>query len=148
MCERAVSASATHIAFGDLFLEDVRQYREKQLEGSGLIPLFPLWGLPTRPLAEQMIASGVRANVTCVDPSKLSASFSGREFDSSFVAELPPDVDSCGENGEFHTFVYDAPVFASGIAVECGETLTREGFVFTDVLGESRSSLLHDRYAC
>jgi uncharacterized protein (TIGR00290 family) len=134
VCERAVSDGATHIAFGDLFLEDVRRYREKQLQGSGLTPLFPLWGLPTRPLAEQMIACGVRAKVTCVDPKQLDQSFAGRDFDRKFLADLPADVDNCGENGEFHTFVYDAPVFTSAISIESGETLTRDGFVFTDVL--------------
>jgi uncharacterized protein (TIGR00290 family) len=134
MCERAVSEGVTHVAFGDLFLEDVRQYREKQLHRSGVTPLFPLWGLPTGPLAEQMIACGVRAKVTCLDPKKLDQCFASREFDMKFLADLPADVDSCGENGEFHTFVYDAPVFTSAISVKSGETLTRDGFVFTDVL--------------
>lgn len=134
VCERAVREGATHIAFGDLFLEDVREYRERQLQGSGLTPLFPLWGLPTRPLAEQMIACGVRAKVTCVDPKKLDRCFAGREFDRKFLADLPADVDSCGENGEFHTFVYDAPVFTSAISVQGGEILSRDGFVFADVL--------------
>jgi len=134
MCERAVSEGATHVAFGDLFLEDIRQYREKQLYGSGLTPLFPLWGRPTGPLAEQMIACGVRAKVTCVDPKKLDGCFAGREFDMKFLADLPAHVDSCGENGEFHTFVYDAPVFSSAIPVTNGEIVTRDGFVFADVL--------------
>jgi uncharacterized protein (TIGR00290 family) len=134
MCERAVSEGATHVAFGDLFLEDVRQYREKQLHGSGLTPLFPLWGLPTGRLAEQMIACGVRAKVTCVDPKKLDRGFAGREFDRNFLADLPASVDCCGENGEFHTFVYDAPIFTSAIAVQGGEIVTRDGFVFADVL--------------
>lgn len=132
-CERAVSEGATHIAFGDLFLEDVRRYRETQLQGSGLTPLFPLWGLPTWALAEQMITSGVRAKVTCVDPKKLDPGFAGREFDMQFLADLPSDVDRCGENGEFHSFVYEAPVFASAIPVENGETLARDGFVFADL---------------
>ena len=134
MCERAVSEGATHVAFGDLFLEDIREYREKQLHGSGLTPLFPLWRLPTRFLAEQMIACGVRAKVTCVDPKKLDQCFAGREFDMKFLADLPTGVDSCGENGEFHTFVYDAPVFNSAIPVKSGEIVTRDGFVFADVL--------------
>jgi uncharacterized protein (TIGR00290 family) len=134
MCERAVSEGATHVAFGDLFLEDIREYREKQLHGSGLTPLFPLWRLPTRLLAEQMIACGVRAKVTCVDPKKLDQCFAGREFDLKFLADLPTGVDSCGENGEFHTFVYDAPVFNSAIPVKSGEIVTRDGFVFADVL--------------
>ena len=134
VCERAVSNRATHMAFGDLFLEDVRQYREKQLSGSGLTPLFPVWGMPTRALAQQMIACGVRAKVTCVDPKKLDRSFAGREFDAEFLADLPGDVDACGENGEFHTFVYDAPVFTSAIPVKSGEVVERDGFVFADVL--------------
>jgi uncharacterized protein (TIGR00290 family) len=134
VCERAVSEGATQVAFGDLFLEDVRQYRENQLHGSGLTPLFPLWGLPTGLLAEQMIAGGVRAKVTCVDPKKLDRHFAGREFDGNFLADLPANVDRCGENGEFHTFVYDAPVFSSAIAVQGGEIVTRDGFVFADVL--------------
>lgn len=118
---------------GDLLVEDIPQYHEKQLYGSGLTPLFPLWGLPTGPLAEQMIACGVRTKVTCVDPKKLDRCFAGREFDTSFLVDLPADVDSCGENGEFHTFVYDAPVFSSAIPVTNGEMVTRDGFGFGDV---------------
>lgn len=134
VCERAVSEGVTHLAFGDLFLEDVRQYRERQLHGTGLALLFPLWGLPTRPLAEQMIASGMRAKVTCVDPKQLDQSFAGRDFDLAFLSDLPPNVDPCGEKGEFHTFVYDAPVFSSAIPVSGGEILTRDGFVFADLV--------------
>ena len=133
-CEQALSAGATHIAFGDLFLRDIREYRERQLSGSGLTPIFPVWGLPTRKLAEDMIRAGIRAKVTCVDPTKLEKSFAGRDFDASFLADLPESVDSCGENGEFHTFVYDAPVFKSAIPLEAGDVIERDGFVFADVL--------------
>ena len=133
-CEQALKTGATHIAFGDLFLQDIREYRERQLAGSGLAPLFPVWALPTRQLAEEMIRAGVRAKVTCVDPAKLDRSFAGRDFDDEFLADLPESVDPCGENGEFHTFVYDAPVFRNVIPVETGELVERDGFVFADVL--------------
>ena len=99
------------MAFGDLFLADIRAYREKQLAGTGLQPLFPVWQIPTADLARTMIASGLRAKITCVDPKVLAAEFAGRDFDSQFLADLPPGIDPCGENGEFHTFVYDAPGF-------------------------------------
>jgi uncharacterized protein (TIGR00290 family) len=130
----AVSEGIQAIAFGDLFLEDIRAYREKQLQGTGLEPLFPVWGLPTGELATEMIASGVKAYITCVDPSKLDRSFAGREFDAAFLKDLPAGIDPCGENGEFHTFVYDAPVFNQRIVVERGEIVERDGFVFADVL--------------
>jgi uncharacterized protein (TIGR00290 family) len=132
-CQRAVNEGATHIAFGDLYLQDIREYRERQLQGTGLKPLFPLWDLPTRELAQQMIQAGLRAKITCVDPNKLDRSFAGREFDAAFLADLPAEIDACGENGEFHTFVYDAPVFTSQIPVETGEVVERDGFVFVDV---------------
>jgi uncharacterized protein (TIGR00290 family) len=134
VCQRAKDEGITAIAFGDLFLEDVRNYRIRQLEGSGLAPLFPLWQIPTDRLARQMITAGVKAKVTCVDPSKLPKAFVGRDYGMSFLADLPPQVDPCGENGEFHTFVYDAPVFARPIEVRCGEVVERDGFVFADVL--------------
>jgi uncharacterized protein (TIGR00290 family) len=132
-CGRAVEAGVHAVAFGDLFLEDVRAYRERQLAATGLEPLFPLWGMNTARLVRAMIAGGQRALVTCVDPKQLPAAFCGREFDEGFLSELPPGVDPCGENGEFHTFVYAAPAFAGAIACETGETLERDGFVFTDV---------------
>ena len=134
ICRRAVRERISHIAFGDLFLEDIRAYREKQLRGTGLEPLFPVWRLPTRALAEEMIRSGVRAKVTCIDPAKLSDSFIAREFDAGFLASIPPGVDPCGENGEFHTFVYDSPVFSHSIPVEMGEVVKRDGFVFADAV--------------
>ena len=117
VCQRAKDEGITAIAFGDLFLEDVRSYRIRQLEGTGLAPLFPLWQIPTDRLARQMIAGGVKAKITCVDPSKLAKTFAGRDYDAKLLEDLPPEVDSCGENGEFHTFVYDAPVFTSAIGV-------------------------------
>jgi uncharacterized protein (TIGR00290 family) len=122
------------VAFGDLFLEDIRRYREDRLAPTGLRPLFPLWGAPTAPLARQMIAGGLRARLTCVDPRSLDARFAGRDFDDALLAELPAAVDPCGERGEFHTFAYDGPMFARPIPIRTGETITRDGFVFTDLL--------------
>jgi uncharacterized protein (TIGR00290 family) len=132
--DRALAEKVDAVAFGDLFLEDIRAYREKQLAGTGLEPLFPVWGIPTGELAEQMIAAGVRAKLTCVDPSKLDASFAGRDFGSALLRDLPAGVDPCGENGEFHSFVYEAPVFSSPIPVRSGEVVHRDNFVFADVL--------------
>ena len=134
VCQRAVAEGITVMAFGDLFLQDIREYRVRQLQGTGLAPLFPLWQIPTRDLALDMIAAGVQAKITCVDPSKLAKSFAGRDFDQSLLDALPPAVDPCGENGEFHTFVYDAPVFSGPIPVLSGEVIERNGFVFADVL--------------
>jgi uncharacterized protein (TIGR00290 family) len=132
-CEEAVREGIEGIAFGDLFLEDVRSYREKKLAGTGLAPVFPLWGEPTRELAWTMIRAGLRAKLTCVDAKQLDASFAGREFDESLLAELPVGVDACGEKGEFHSFVYAGPMFDREIAVVVGEQVVREQFVFTDV---------------
>jgi uncharacterized protein (TIGR00290 family) len=134
VCRRAVAEGVGAIAFGDLFLRDIREYRERQLQGSGLEPLFPLWELPTGELAVRMIRSGLKAKVTCIDPKKLDRACAGREFDFSFISELPPTVDPCGENGEFHTFVYDAPMFSGPLHVQAGEIVEREGFIFADVL--------------
>ena len=133
---RAVVEGVSAIAFGDLFLEEIRQYRERRLSGTGIEPLFPLWRMPTENLAREMIGAGVKSRVTCVDPKKLHRSFASREFDAKFLNELPPTVDPCGENGEFHTFVYDAPVFSRPIAIRNGEVVERDGFVFADVLAE------------
>jgi len=121
-----------HIAFGDLFLEDIRRYREVKLAGTGIQPVFPLWQLPTAQLARAMVASGLRAYLTCVDPKKLSPTFAGRLFDASLLDELPPGVDPCGENGEFHTFAVDGPMFRHPVAAEPGEVVERDGFVFAD----------------
>jgi uncharacterized protein (TIGR00290 family) len=132
--QRARAAGITIMAFGDLFLEDVRRYRETQLASTGITPLFPLWGLPTNELAMTMIHSGLRARLTCIDPKQISATFVGREFDESLLAELPPSADPCGEHGEFHTFTYAGPMFRHPIPVERGEIVRRDGFVFADLL--------------
>ena len=124
----------THIAFGDLFLEEVRAYRESQLAGTGLTPLFPLWRLPTGALAQEMIAGGLEARLTCIDPKRLPASFAGRAFDAALLRDLPPDADPCGEAGEFHTFAHAGPMFSRPIPITEGEVITREGFVFADLL--------------
>lgn len=122
-----------HMAFGDLYLEDIRAYREKQLQGSGITPLFPLWKRPTRQLAEDMIDSGLQAWLTCIDPGKMPASLAGQRFDHALLASLPADVDPCGENGEFHTCVTDGPMFTRPIAISPGEQVERDGFVFADL---------------
>jgi uncharacterized protein (TIGR00290 family) len=132
-CQAAVRAGIDHIAFGDLFLADIRAYREKQLENSGLQPIFPLWGMPTRALAHSMIKSGVRAKLTCVDPKLLAPELVGREFDEQLLSDFLPQVDPCGENGEFHTFAYAGPVFQRDLSVEVGEIVSRDGFVFADL---------------
>jgi uncharacterized protein (TIGR00290 family) len=126
--------AVTGVAFGDLFLPDIRSYREQQMAPTGLSCHFPLWGRPTRELAREMIASGFRARLTCIDPKVLAASFAGREFDAALLADLPSTVDPCGENGEFHTFVWDGPLFSTPIEIQSGEIVTRDGFVFADLL--------------
>jgi uncharacterized protein (TIGR00290 family) len=123
-----------HVAFADLFLEDVRAYREERLGWVGKHGLFPLWGRDTSELARQMVSSGFRAVVVCVDPRAFDPSFAGRDFDSEFLDDLPDGADPCGENGEFHTFVWDAPMYREPIACRTGEVVTRDGFVFCDVL--------------
>ena len=120
-------------AFGDLFLDDVRQYREATMRNSGITPVFPLFGSDTRRLAQTMVNAGVRARVTCVDPKQLPAGFAGRRFDARLLSEFPAHVDPCGENGEFHTFVTEGPMFEREIPVIVGETIERDGFVFTDL---------------
>lgn len=132
---RFVRDGFTHVAFGDLFLEDVRRYRETRLAGTALEPLFPIWKTKsTRELADEMVASGLQARLTCVNPKTLDRSFAGRLFDRSLLADLPASVDPCGENGEFHTFVHAGPIFDARIEVELGETVLREGFAFKDLL--------------
>jgi uncharacterized protein (TIGR00290 family) len=131
---RAVEQGIAAIAFGDLFLQDIRDYRERQMAGTGLEALFPVWGLPTHQLARDMIAAGVKAKLTCVDPAKLDRSYAGRDFDLALLESLPREVDPCGENGEFHTFVHAAPVFDRPIDVALGEIVDRDAFVFADVL--------------
>jgi uncharacterized protein (TIGR00290 family) len=137
VCDQALAQGITGIAFGDLFLTDVRAYRERQLQGTGLEPLFPIWGQPTRELAQEMVKTGLRAKLVCVDPKQLPASFVGRDFDQSLLDDLPPTVDPCGENGEFHSFVYDGPMFKQAIATRTGEKVERDGFWFCDVLPEA-----------
>jgi uncharacterized protein (TIGR00290 family) len=131
---RARAEGVRHVVFGDLFLEDIRAYREKQLSGCGMTPVFPLWGRDTRKLAEEMIAHGMSAYLTCVDPRKLDRSFAGRRFDAELLNALPSSVDPCGENGEFHTFANDGPMFKHAIPVAPGEIVERDGFVFADFL--------------
>jgi uncharacterized protein (TIGR00290 family) len=129
----AVDRGIRHVVFGDLFLADVRAYRENALAGMGIVPLFPLWERPTDALAHDMVVSGVRAVLTCVDPRQLPAEFVGRSFDADFLADLPSGVDPCGERGEFHTFVWDAPPFSASVDLDVGEVVERDGFVFCDV---------------
>jgi len=124
----------THAAFGDLFLEDIRRYREHQFAGSGVELLFPLWGLPTRSLAEEMTESGLRAWITCVDPRQAPREWAGMLFDSDFVRRVPEGVDACGERGEFHTFAFAGPMFRAPIATRVGEVAERDGFIYADVL--------------
>ena len=131
---QARAEGVTHMVFGDLFLEDIRKYREENLAKCGMVPVFPLWGLDTRLLAQEMLAGGLRAYLTCVDPKKLDATFAGRVFDEELLADFPPGIDPCGENGEFHTFACAGPMFASPIPVDVGEILERDGFVFADLL--------------
>jgi len=132
-CRRAVAEGFDTIAFGDLFLADIRAYRERQLAGSGLTPIFPLWEIPTPQLARDMIAGGLRARLSCVDSRQLDAAFAGREFDAKLLADLPPTVDPCGENGEFHTCVYAGPIFREPLTLEAGEVRNVDGFVYTDL---------------
>jgi uncharacterized protein (TIGR00290 family) len=129
-----VAAGFTHVAFGDLFLEDVRQYRESRLAGTGLTPLFPLWkAADTADLARSMIAGGLEARLTCVDPRVLDPALAGHRFDLDLLAGLPPDVDPCGERGEFHSFAYAGPMFAEPIPVRVGARVERDGFAFCDL---------------
>ncbi len=135
---RAVGEGFTHVAFGDLFLEDVRRYREERLAGTGLTPLFPLFGSDTAALAGRMIAGGLRARITCLNPKVIDRGFAGREFDAALLAELPPAIDPCGERGEFHTCAYAGPMFSHELPIETGVTVERDGFVFTDLAMSNR----------
>lgn len=128
----------THIVFGDIFLQDVREYRESKMRGTGIDPVFPLWGKNTRSLAGEIISSGIKARIVCLDPTKLERRFGGSEFDLDFLRNIPKEVDPCGENGEFHTLVYDAPFFKHPVSITNGESVDRDGFYFTDVVAESR----------
>jgi uncharacterized protein (TIGR00290 family) len=129
---RAIDEGVEAIAFGDLFLRDIRAYREKQLKRIGIRPVFPLWGIPTDRLASEMIDHGLCARVVCIDKKKLPDSFSGRNFDKSLLRDLPHSIDPCGERGEFHTCVYAGPMFSQPIDLDSGETVTRDGFIYAD----------------
>ncbi len=129
---QAGSAGVRCMAFGDLYLQDVRSYREERMQGSGIEPVFPLWGRPTRELLAEMLAGGLRACLTCVDPRVLPAEFAGRELTAQLLDSMPPNIDPCGENGEFHSFVFDGPMFSRPLDIEMGEVVTRDGFVFAD----------------
>jgi uncharacterized protein (TIGR00290 family) len=133
-CARAVAEGIEAMAFGDLFLEDVRDYRIQKLTGSGLTPLFPIWNPDTASLAREMVAAGLKATLVCVDPRVLDATFAGRDFDATLLADLPPGVDPCGERGEFHTFAWDGPMFRHPVPVQHGEVVERDGFVFADLV--------------
>jgi uncharacterized protein (TIGR00290 family) len=129
----AVAEGFTHVAFGDLFLEDVRRYREEKLAGTGLTPIFPIWGIPTDELAGCMVENGLRSVLTCVNPKHLDRSFAGRQFDRSLLNDLPASVDKCGERGEFHSFAWDGPMFNRPVSISVGEIVDRDGFVFADL---------------
>jgi uncharacterized protein (TIGR00290 family) len=132
--DRARAEGIAAIAYGDLFLADIRAYREARHAGTGIDALFPLWQLPTAQLARAMIDGGLRASLTCVDPKQLDASFAGRDFDAALLRDLPASVDPCGENGEFHTFAHAGPMFAAPIAIRKGDVVEHDGFVFADLL--------------
>jgi uncharacterized protein (TIGR00290 family) len=138
---RARAEEVAHVIFGDLFLEDIRAYREKQLVSCGMTPVFPLWRRDTRLLAEEMLGGGLSAYLTCVDPRKLDRTFAGRRFDADLLAALPSSVDPCGENGEFHTFACAGPMFRSPIPVAVGEIVEREGFVFADLIPSAAAAV-------
>jgi len=131
---QAKADGVTHIIFGDLFLEDIRAYRVEKLKETGITPVFPLWLKPTARLARDMIAGGLQAHLSTVDLKKLSSEFAGRRFDDALLGDLPPGIDPCGENGEFHSFVTAGPMLARQIPVRVGETVEREGFAFADLL--------------
>ena len=137
VCRRAVAERIDAFAFGDLFLEDVRAYREKNLAPTGLEPIFPLWQIPTDALAHDMIAGGLRARLSCVDTKKLPPSFAGREFDEDLLRDFPPGIDPCAERGEFHTCVYAGPMFSKPLSLQTGEIVTRDGFTFADLYTEA-----------
>ena len=134
--EQVKSQGIDCIAFGDLFLEEVRSYRETSLAETGITPLFPLWGISSNELSKKMVNSGLRAIITCIDPKFLPADFAGHEYDSTFLEQIPDAIDPCGEKGEFHSFAYDGPMFTNKLNISVGETVTRDGFVYTDLLPE------------
>lgn len=138
--EQARAEGVMHVAFGDLFLEDIRRYREERLAACNMTPVFPIWRRDTRRLADEMLAAGLSAIVTCVDPKRLAKEFAGRIWDEQFLRDLPPGVDPCGENGEFHTFAFAGPMFREPMAVQLGEIVERDGFIFADVLPVSTAT--------
>jgi uncharacterized protein (TIGR00290 family) len=140
-CQRAIDEQIDAVAFGDLFLTDVRAYRERQLATTGLEPIFPVWGIPTDELARKMIASGLRARLSCVDTQQIPATFAGREFDADLLRDLPAGADPCGERGEFHTCVYAGPMFSMPLAIETGEIVARSQFVYADFACECENPL-------
>jgi len=145
VCDEAIAQGVQAIAFGDLFLEDIRAYREKQLKDTGLEPLFPVWQIPTDELAREMIRGGLKAKLVCIDPKKLAPEFAGRDFDEQLLRDLPAGVDPCGENGEFHSFVYAGPMFDREIPVVAGERVQRDGFWYADLLPD-KSVLAADQH--
>ena len=140
LIQRAVDEGIRGMAFGDLFLEDIRAYRLEKLANTGLEAIFPVWGIPTGQLAGEMVAAGLKAYLTCVDPRVLDRRFAGRAFDASLLAELPASVDPCGERGEFHTFACEGPMFSRSIGVTPAEVVERDGFVYADLLPQSEVS--------
>lgn len=132
--QRVKAQGIDSIAFGDLYLEDIRQYREDKLAGTGITPIFPLWGMATDALSKTMVEAGHRAIITCIDPAKMPAELAGHEYNAAFLQQLPAAVDPCGENGEFHSFAFDGPMFKQPVNLQVGETVTRDGFIFTDIL--------------
>ena len=134
---QARSEGVLHVAFGDLFLRDIRRYREEKMSAAGMTALFPIWGIETHRLAREMCASGLQAYLTCVDPRQLDRGFAGRLFNARLLEELPSTVDPCGENGEFHSFAFGGPMFAKPLRVTPGEIVERDGFVFADIIPES-----------
>ena len=134
--EQIKSQEIDSIAFGDLFLEGIRSYREESLAGTGITPLFPLWQIPTNELSRTMVNNGLKAKITCIDPKYLPAEFAGHEYDHTFLEQLPDAIDPCGENGEFHSFAYDGPMFNNKINICVGETVSRDGFIYTDLVPE------------
>ena len=136
----AVADGIECMAFGDLFLEDIRDYRIKNLAGTGIAPVFPIWGIPTDQLARKMVDAGLRATITCVDPKQAPATLAGQVFDAAFLDALPEGVDPCGENGEFHSFAWAGPMFSAPIDIQLGDIVERDGFIFADLLSGSGTS--------
>jgi len=135
--EKAKKANIESFGFGDMFLEDIRAYREEKLKGTGIVPIFPVWGVSTDKISREMVYSGLKAVITCIDPKQIPKEFAGREYDESFLDDIPEDVDPCGEKGEFHTFAFDGPMFKKPIKISFGKIVYRDGFVFADILAKN-----------